>query len=192
MRFFKGLMAAAFLVAASSPNILAQNSDSAPTKVSAVSPAAAQDAQTAYASVDALLTDLYGVISGPAGQPRNWDKMKSLFYPGAHLVRTQASPTGEFAATVLTPDDYVARAGKYFATNGFYEREISRKSEAWGNLQQILSTYESRHEANGAPFTRGINSILVFNDGKRWWIMTIAWQEESATLKLPKEFLPAR
>ena len=192
MKFLNVLALLVLVFVTGAPNSLAQNSEAAPAKSSSAPSAAAQDKQSAFSSVDALLGELYGVISGPAGQPRDWDKMKSLFYPGARLIRTQASPTGEFAATVLTPDDYVARAGKYFATNGFYEREISRKTEAWGSLQQIFSTYESRHEANGAPFIRGINTIQLFNDGKRWWILTIAWQEESATLKLPTEFLPAK
>jgi hypothetical protein len=190
MRLFKLLGLFVLLVAAGTTESLAQNSVASSPKTSTGPTGTATEPSTAFSSVDALLGELYGVISGPAGQPRDWDKMKSLFYPGARLIRTQASQTGEFTAAVFTPDDYVVRAGKYFATNGFYEREVSRKTEAWGNLQQIFSTYESRHEANGAPFTRGINSIQLFNDGKRWWILTIAWQEESPTLKLPTEFLP--
>ena len=119
--------------------------------------------------------------------------MKSLFYPGARLIRTQASPTGEFVATVLTPDDYVARAGKYFChqrilrTRNFAEDRSLGQSPA--DLQHLRV---APLKTNGAPFTRGINSIQIFNDGKRWWILTIAWQEESATLKLPTEFLPAK
>lgn len=94
---------------------------------------------------------------------------------------------------MLTPDDYIQRGGKFFETHGFFEREIARKTEGWGNIQQIFSTYESRHdEKDAVPFVRGINSILLFNDGKRWWIMSIAWQEESSALKLPAEYLPSK
>lgn len=111
----------------------------------------------------------------------------------ARLIRIGSDKAGGFSAAVLTPDDYVTRAGKYFETNGFFEREIARKGEAFGNMQQIFSTYESRHDASdAAPFVRGINSVLLFNDGKRWRILTIAWQEESQDLKLPAEYLPAK
>ncbi len=32
-------------------------------------------------SVDAILKALYDVISGPAGQKRDWDRFRSLFLP---------------------------------------------------------------------------------------------------------------
>jgi hypothetical protein len=62
--------------------------------------------------------------------------------------------------------------------------------ESWANIEQIFSTYESRHAAaDPKPFARGINSFQLFNDGKRWWIVTIYWQEESTNTPLPKKYL---
>jgi hypothetical protein len=162
------------------------------------SAAATQTAQPAanpadVASVDALIGAMYDVISGPATKKRDWDRFRSLFHPGARLMRIGPAKEGGFSAAVLSPDDYMARAGKYFDTHGFFEQEIARKGEAFGNMQQIFSTYESRNNAGDTtPFVRGINSVLLFNDGKRWWILTIAWQEESPDLKLPTEYLPAK
>jgi hypothetical protein len=73
-----------------------------------------------------------------------------------------------------------------------FEREIARRTERWGNILQAFSTYESRHDAkDAAPFARGINSIQLFYDGNRWWVVTIFWQEESAQNPLTAEFLPA-
>jgi hypothetical protein len=39
---------------------------------------------------------------------------------------------------------------------------------------------------------RGINSIQLLNDGKRWWIMTIYWQGETPETPLPKEYLKSK
>jgi hypothetical protein len=143
-------------------------------------------------SPDALLAAVYDVISGPAGQKRDWDRFRSMFYPGAHLVRTAAKKEGGLSAAVFTPEDYVSRASSYFEKNGFFEREIARRTEWWGNILQAFSTYESRHNAkDAAPFARGINSIQLFYDGNRWWVVTIFWQEESAQNPLTAEFLPA-
>ena len=142
------------------------------------------------ASPDAILAAVYDVISGPAG-PRDWDRFNSLFAPGARLI-----PIGPrkdkpgINILVMTPKDYSDRAGAYFDKNGFVEREASRKTERYGNIMQVFSTYESRHDAKDEkPFARGINSFQLYNDGTRWWIVTIMWQEETPDNPLPKEFL---
>jgi len=142
------------------------------------------------ASPDAILAAAYEVISGPAGQERDWDRMRSLFYPGAQLIRTAVKKEGGLSATFLTPEDYIVRAGSYFKTNGFFEREIARRSERWASIMQVFSTYESRHDPkDSVPFARGINSFQLFFDGTRWWIMTIYWAEETPQNPLPPEFL---
>ena len=155
----------------------------------------ARDAKPAdVATPDAILAATYDVISGPAAQERDWDRFRSLFYPGARLIRTEAKKEGGLHATILTPEDFVERAGNYFKKNGFFEREIARRAEHWGGLMQAFSTYESRHDPKDpTPFARGINSFQLFFDGTRWWIMTIYWADETTQPPLPLEFLaPAR
>jgi hypothetical protein len=143
-------------------------------------------------SPDAILAATYGVISGPAGQERDWDRFRSLFAPDARLIRADRAKDGSYFVRPLSPDDYAKHADPYFAKNGFAEREIARKAERYGNIMQIFSTYESRHDASDAqPFARGINSFQLLFDGKRWWVVTIFWQEETPDNPLPKEFLSA-
>jgi hypothetical protein len=145
------------------------------------------------ASPDAILTAAYDVISGPATQKRDWDRFHSLFYPGARLIRTAPKKEGGFGVASLIPQDYIDRASSYFEKNGFFEREVSRRSEHWGNILQAFSTYESRHDAKDAvPFARGINSFQLFFDGSRWWIVTVFWQEETPENPLPADLLPSR
>jgi hypothetical protein len=143
------------------------------------------------ASADAIIAAVYNVISGPAGQKRDWDRMHSLFYPGARLIRTTVNKEGGLSAESFSVEEYVERASRYFEKNGFAEREIARRTEKWANILQAFSTYESRHDAQDrAPFARGINSMQLFFDGTRWWILTIYWQEEGPQNPLPAEFLP--
>jgi hypothetical protein len=151
----------------------------------------AHDAKPAdVASPEAIMAATYDVISGPAGQERDWDRMRSLFYPGARLIRTEAKKEGGLRAAILTVDDFIEHAGNYFKKNGFFELEIARRSERWGSLLHAFSTYESRHDPKDpAPFARGINSFQLFFDGTRWWIMTIYWADESTQTPLPAEFL---
>jgi hypothetical protein len=160
-------------------------SSTAQTKTDTV-PAATKDVET----VDAIIAALYNVISGPAGEVRNWNRMRSLFLPEGKLVATAVRPTGEVVKRVLTVEEYIAGNGPVLEKNGFFEKEIHRKQEVYGHIAHCFSTYEARRTATDAePFMRGINSIQLYNDGKRWWILTVFWQTENKDLLIPKEYL---
>lgn len=141
------------------------------------------------ASMDAILAALYDVISGPAGKKRDWDRFRSLFAPGARLIPTAKSPDGSLIPRVVEPEGYIERSSPFFDKNGFYEREISRKVEQFGPIAHVFSTYESRHAPEEKPFSRGINSIQLFNDGKRWWVVTVFWDSERDGQPLPEKYL---
>src|SRR5919201_27574 len=113
-------------------------------------------------SVDAIVAAVYDVISGPAGAKRDWDRMRSLFVPGARLIPAIATPEGGAIARVTDVDGYIQRASPAFEKDGFFEREISRKVDSFGNIAHVFSTYESRHApGDPAPFARGINSFQL-------------------------------
>jgi hypothetical protein len=141
------------------------------------------------ASVDSIIAAVYDVISGPAGKQRDWDRMKSLFVPGARLIPTGPKQSGGYGSRVLTVDEYIQRASGFMAKEAFYEREAARKTEEFGQIVHVFSTYESRHAPGDAPFQRGINSIQLMNDGTRWWVVTIFWQGEDEKHPLPEKYL---
>lgn len=140
-------------------------------------------------SIDSILAALYDVISGPAGQKRDWDRFRSLFLPGARLIPTSATKEGGYAARVLSPDEYVGRAEPFFAKEAFFEKEAARRVDQWAQIAQVFSTYESRHAPSEQPFAKGINSIQLLNDGQRWWLVTIFWEAESKDNPLPESML---
>jgi hypothetical protein len=141
-------------------------------------------------SIDAIVAALYDVISGEAGKPRDWNRMRSLFAPEGRLMAVARRPEGEVILRTMTVDDYIGRNAKAFATMGFFEREAARTSEVFGQIAQVFSTYESRHAAGDAkPFQRGINSIQLYHDGTRWWIVNLVWRAEDKDLALPERYL---
>jgi len=178
----------AFASMSSSQSVSTQSSSSAPATLSA------QAKPEDLNSIDAVLAATYDVISGPAGKKRDWDRFRSLFYPGARLIPTGKPPNeSEIKARVLSPEDYVERSAPRLEKEGFFERGVSNKIEHYGNIAHVFSTYESRHKAeDGQPFQRGINSFQLVNDGKRWWVMTILWQGETPDNKIPDEYLKGR
>jgi hypothetical protein len=145
------------------------------------------------ASIDAIVKAAYESISGPAGQTRDWERLRSLFLPGARLIPTvkeAGRDDVDLAPNLLDVDGYIARVKPFFSSNGFYEIEIARRVEQFGQIAHVWSTYESRHDMSDAkPFMRGINSIQLFKDGKRWWILSIYWQPEMAEHPIPKDYL---
>ena len=173
-----------------SQNARSQTPTPAPSPGSAQTSAATPVANpTDVATIDSIIAALYDVISGPAGA-RNWDRFRTLFIPGARLIPTGRRQTGEVGSRVLSPEEYIQRSAPLIEKNGFFEREIFRRAEQFGNIAHVFSTYESRHAKDDShPFQRGINSIQAMNDGKRWWIVTIFWQGEDDKNPLPSKYL---
>ena len=142
-------------------------------------------------SIDAIITAAYDAISGAAGEKRDWDRERSLFYPGARLIPTaKPGANDSLEPQMLDVDGFIARVEPYFAEHGFYEKEIARHTEQFGRIAHVWSVYESRHNADDPePFARGINSIQLFYDGTRWWIVSIYWQHESPEHPVPENYL---
>ena len=150
------------------------------------------------ASIDAIITAAYDVISGPVGRKRDWNRLRSLFIPGARLMPTIKEPGGmvsddKVGPQMLDVEGFIERSTSHFEKNGFFEKEIARRTEEFGHIAHVWSTYESRHNANDAePFMRGINSIQLFYDDSRWWIVNIYWQHESTEHLIPEKYLETK
>lgn len=138
-------------------------------------------------SIDSAIKALYDVISGPAGT-RDWARFQAMFAEGARLVPVRATPQGG-KPLVWTPEEYAQRAGASFEKAAFYESEVSRKLETFGNIAHVFSTYESRHAPGEKPFARGINSIQLVKVGDTWKILTICWDSEREGNPLPEKYL---
>jgi hypothetical protein len=140
------------------------------------------------ASVDAIIAALYDVISGAPEQPRDWDRFRNLFKPETRLIPTSKNPQGGFTYTTLSPEDYVKRFQSRIPT-GFFERELSRKTETFGTIVHAFSTYETKEKKDGPVTNRGINSIQLLFDGNRYYVMNIFWCAESLGFTLPENYL---
>ena len=142
------------------------------------------------ASIESIVNALYDVISGPAGKKRDWGRMRSLFAPDGQMSVVSPTRSGGVGRRALTVDEYIKASGPFLEERGFFEKEASKRVERFASIAHVFSTYESRHKAEDPkPFQRGINSIQLWNDGKRWWIQTVMWQGEDAGNQLPAKYL---
>ena len=149
----------------------------------AAAAAAPQVPKSDLGGIDAAIRGVYEVISGPPGQKRDFDRMRSLFAPGATLKAT--GPKGVRGGTL---EDYISRNAKILEEKGFTERELGRRTEVWGGLATAWSAYDGR-TADGSFHERGINSFqLVKIDGK-WLVASILWQEATPDNPLPRDLI---
>lgn len=141
------------------------------------------------ATPDAIIKAMYDTLSGPAGK-RNWYRERSLFLDGARLIPIGKRIHKEDELQILSLEEWIEDAEPFLAENDFYEIEIMRQMNRFGNLVQAFSTYEARNSEDGEPIARGINSIQLLHKDDRWWIVTVMWDNETKDNPIPEEFLP--
>lgn len=154
-------------------------------------PAAPADA----ASVDAIVSTLYASVSHAADARPDFDRLRRVFLYVGMLIPPKAPGVADFR--VMDVDQFSERYEKSVASRkekgeapaGFFEREVSRRTDCFGNICQVFSTYESRHALSDAtPFQRGINSIQLLRDGSRWWIASVVWDTERPDNPIPAQY----
>jgi hypothetical protein len=138
------------------------------------------------AGIGAAVTEMYAMISGPKG-PRDWSRQENCFHADARQIRTWIDADGRPACTMMGLDDYARDTTPFFADNDFYEVEIGRRIDLFGNIAHVWSAYEARSALGDAqPERRGINSIQLFRDPDLGWrIVAMIWDNERDGVALP-------
>lgn len=155
-----------------------------------VTPKETKDYSDNVKTLDSIINTLYTVISGEKGQERNWTLFKHLFKADAKLIAAGKDNKGVYKARYMSPNDYIKSSEKWLVNNGFFEKEIHRKVDAFGTIAQVFSTYEAfKSKTDETPFMRGINSIQLFYDGQRWWIVNLYWTQETQEQPIPNMYL---
>jgi len=139
-------------------------------------------------SVNAIIQTLYDVISGPVGKDRDWDTFRSLFATDARLYVAYPSQDSGAVLRTMTPDEYANKNKTRLADVGFKEEEVHRTTERYGAITHVFSTYESHfiNTNNEEDTVKGINSIQLFNDGSRYYILSICWDANSKNIPVPE------
>ena len=139
-------------------------------------PIAAQEARPEdVSSIDGIIRAYYEIVSGPAGQAPDADRDRSLHHPDAWVAIAGQDSAGRPTVNVMTLDDY--HGDNEPRQQGFWEWETDRVVSRSGNMVHVWSSYASARTEGGDPYTHGVNSITLFHDGTRWWIM--GWMFDS-------------
>ncbi len=139
-------------------------------------------------TIESTITALYEVISGGPGEQRDWERFRNLFKPESRLIPTRKDEQGGLIIRSMTPEEYIVLFSSRVST-GFFERELSSINEEYGTISHVFSTYETKEKKDGPITNRGINSIQLFKDKDRYYVVNIFWCAESMGFSLPKKYL---
>ena len=121
------------------------------------------------ASIDAIITAYYEVVSGPAGEAQDKARDLTLHHPEAWVAIAGEDASGNRMVNVMTLEEYHGDGAP--RSQPFYEWETDRRVQRSGNMVHVWSSYAAATSPDGEPFDTGVNSITLFHDGNRWWIM---------------------
>ena len=139
-------------------------------------------------ALGAPLEALYGSISFGKGKRPDFDRLRSLLFPGARLLRVQ--PTGVESMDV---EKFIASFEEHLASGAlteFRESEIARRVDRFGPMAHVFSTYATTMTLGGVTSSRrGINSIQLVRREETWKVLTIYWTDETDESPIPPEYL---
>jgi hypothetical protein len=138
-------------------------------------------------TIEGIVKASYETISGGVGVARDWGRDRTLFDPDSRSVAVAVdAKTGAVTAKPVTEQEFADKSDAWLVKNGFTERELAHVIKRYGNVATVLSSYEGKTAA-GKMITRGVNIFQLYFDGKRWWILSMVWDEERPGNPIPPE-----
>lgn len=141
-------------------------------------------------TINGIMNATYEAVSGEAGEKRQWERDLSLHDPNAIYSFSLENASGKLQQTTMSLKDFHKETDTMVAKTAFYENEINREIHVFGNIAHVWSTYETRLVKNGPVARRGINSIQLYYNEGRWWIISWTFDKEREDRKIPQTFDP--
>jgi hypothetical protein len=150
-------------------------------------------AEADVASPEAIVLATYASIQRAPGENFQWDRFRSMFATDAVLIPNTEQRGGEL--DVISPEGFISWIDSVTTIGGptdkgFAEEEIHHVVGRYGDVAQVFSTYQKHFWEDDEILGRGINSFQLVQNGGRWWIVSIIWDEEAGAGPVPAEYLP--
>ena len=156
-------------------------------------PAVFAQQKTAYGdevgTLDGIIKAYYDVVTVKKGEKISYERDSLLHVPNAAVGMAQKGKDGKVNLKLISLKQFHKASDASLEKDGFYEKEISRRVENFGAIYQVWSTYETKNVEDGPVIERGINSIQLYFDGSRFWILSWVFDHESKEQPIPKKYL---
>lgn len=149
--------------------------------------------KTAYGdevgTLDGIIKAYYDVVTVKKGEKISYQRDSCLHVPNALVGSAQKGRGGKVSLKLITLKQFHQASDAFLEKDGFWEKEISRRVENFGAIYHVWSTYETKNVEDGPVIERGINSIQLYFDGTRFWILSWIFDNESKEQPIPKKYL---
>jgi len=122
-------------------------------------------------TLDGIIKAYYDVVSVKKGEKVSYERDSLLHVPNVRVASAGMDANGKPYLTYSSLQEYHRSSDAYMEKSGFYEKEIARKVQNIRNIYHVWSSYESRNSPDGRVIAQGVNSIELYFDGKRFWIL---------------------
>jgi len=137
-------------------------------------------------NLDEVIAEMYASICFEEGQRPDWSRQVAIFAPGARMVRVTDDGIFEFDLQSYRANlEAMIDSG---SLPSFWESEIWRDTQQFGEVAHVLSAYEARRSKNGDVVNRGVNSIQLFRRNDQWLISAMLWRREGKSVRIPDAF----
>jgi hypothetical protein len=125
-------------------------------------------------SAEAVVRELYDLVTWEAGSLPDWDRLRALFLPQTIII-LRSSRT---ATTVLSLDGFVDLwlrdiEGYNLGETGFTERIVRLQATEFGDLAHVWVLYEAEIPGSGRPAQPGVDSFQMARQNGEWKIVSI-------------------
>lgn len=141
-----------------------------------------------YETPEALVGDIYSVVSSRAGEPVDWEKVRSMFIDEAVVIlRTSRDKSTQFTADGFIQDFKDFYENPAVKASGFEEKILSMKTMAYKDIAFIATVYSAAITGSERPPTRGVDLWLLHKKDGLWKIASVVNEVIPAGEELPDE-----
>lgn len=127
-------------------------------------------------ALNAVLREMYGVISFADGEEPDWRGLRAVFLPQARITRITHEGRDEYEL-----DSFCAMLREMIllgAITAFHEIETSRRADIVGGIAHVLSAYETKVSPSARDWlSRGLNSVQLVWEEDQWRVLSLLWDE---------------
>ena len=130
--------------------------------------------------LDELMALFYRVISFDEGGSPDWESMAGVFSTQARITRV--TPEAIDHLDLKGFRNMAEEMIEVGAFTSFFEREIARRTERFGNVMHVASAYETKISPDAVDYIeRGVNSLQLVHEGGSWKICSLCWDDQTSS-----------
>ncbi|SCZ00860.1 nuclear transport factor 2 family protein [Alkaliphilus peptidifermentans] len=122
----------------------------------------------------------YKIISGSAGERRNWNEFKSLFFSeDSSLASMKYNADKECITKGMDVESYIVGLCDFLKSNDFYEYGFNYEIKVIGSIASVYSEYAAKRKKEDSNIIKsGVNLVQLIHNGHEWKIHSMLWQDQ--------------